>query len=58
MHTQKFVDGLYMMQNIPAKTGMSIIFDVKKLAQGQSVYENYGFSVIPIFSQLPNEEEK
>ncbi len=47
-----------MMQNIPAKTGMSIIFDVKKLAQGQSVYENYGFSVIPIFSQLPNEEEK
>lgn len=58
VHTQKFIDGLYMMQNIPAKTGMSIIFDVKRLTQGQSVYENYGFSVIPIFSQLMNEEEK
>lgn len=47
-----------MMQNIPAKTGMSIIFDIKRLMQGQSVYENFGFSVIPIYSQLMNEEEK
>ena len=57
-HTQKFVDGLYMMKNIAPRTGMSIVFDVKRLAQGQTVYESFGFSVIPIFSQLMNEEEK
>ena len=45
------------MQNITPRAGMSIIFDVKRLMPGQQQYENFGFSMIPLFSQLRSEDD-
>jgi hypothetical protein len=36
---------------------MSIIFDIKAIKSGGKTYENYGFSVYPLFSQLLSEDK-
>ena len=50
VNVHKFVDGQYMIQNIPEVTGMSVIFDVKRIASGSKQYDTLGFAVMPLFS--------
>ena len=57
IHTIKFLDGQFMFQNIRETPGMCVIFDVKKYTPGNNKYEDYGQSVMPLFSSIPSVED-
>lgn len=36
---------------------MCVIFDIKKYTPGNNKYEDYGHSIMPLFSSLPSIED-
>ena len=55
-NTIKFADGEYVLKNVKETPGMCLIFDVKIYQMGKNRFEDYGYSIFPLFEQLPNEE--
>ncbi len=45
------------MKNMKDTPGMSLIFDVKKFEPGKSKFEDYGYSIFPLFDKLETDED-
>jgi hypothetical protein len=56
--TVKFTDGQFNFQNIKSFEGTSLIFDIKKFVVGSQKFEDYGYSIFPLFDVLDTDEDK
>jgi len=52
INTIKFNDGEYVFKNIKENPSLSLIFDVKMYLPGKNSFDNFGFSVFPLFSNI------
>ena len=55
-HTIKFNDGQYVFKNLKETQGMCLIFDVKIYSVGKNKFEDFGYSIFPLFETLPNDD--
>lgn len=51
-HSVKFTEGMYQVEKTEPTTGMNLIFDVKKMDIKTQDWIDYGWTLLPIFSEL------
>ena len=47
-----------MVQNIQPSVSLAIVFDIKKYVLGNKKFEDYGFSILPLFDTLESDSDQ
>lgn len=55
-NTYLFEDGDTIFNAAP-KVGMSVIFDIKRYLPDKELFEDYGFAVVPLFTQMDTDHD-
>ena len=51
------MDGEYVMKNMKETPGMCLIYDIKMFTPGKTKYEDYGYSIFPLFDFLETDDD-
>jgi hypothetical protein len=57
-HSVRFKEGMYQVEKIEPFVGMNIIFDIKKMDLKTQTWNDYGWTLLPLFKELETDMDK